>query len=573
MSQRGRLFLDQLIGARRPGVGPDHQRVHRYALLLPLLLGTLWPPGVAAQAAPAAPQTASTQTERFDIQRFQIEGARILSAAELDRLVAPYVGPQREYGDIQLALEAIELAYRQAGYAAVHVYAPEQELTGGTVRLQVTETVVARVVIEGDPRHFDVANLRAALPALQEGATPNAFDLSAQIALNNENPAKQVEVVLGVGAEEGQVDARLRLAESDPLKLSLTLDNTGSAQTGKHRVGVAFQHANLWNRDNVGTFAYQTSPEKPDQVDIFSLSYRLPVYAWAGAVDLILAKSTVNAGVTPTTAGDLNFAGSGTVFGLRYTHALPRQGDTTQKVMLGWDVKANDNTCTLGAFGAAGCGAAAADVTLRPLSLSYSRMQVAPGRATELSLTLTANLPGGKNGRDADFQAVRPSPTGGTGARADYRLLKASLTQMRVLDGDWQLRLVGNAQWTNQALLAQEQLGLAGSGTVRGFAEREVARDTGLQLNLEAYTPNLAENLGLPGNLRALAFLDAASGRNHLLAGEVQPRHSLASAGFGFRYGLNKEMSARLDVAQVITPNGTRDRGDWRGHFSLMVAF
>lgn len=529
-------------------------------------------PPALAEASP--PETAApVQTERFPIHRFLIEGGTILTAEALDALVAPYTGPDREYGDIQRALEAVELAYRSRGYAAVHVHAPEQELTAGTVRLQITEAVLGRVRIPDATKHFDADNLRAALPALVEGATPNARDLSAQIALANENPARRIEVLLGVGAREGEVDARINLDESDPLKFSFTLDNTGSEQTGRHRIGASIQHANLWNRDHVGTIAYQTSPEKPDRVDIYSLSYRLPVYAWAGAIDLILAKFTVNAGVTPTTAGDLAFAGSGKVFGLRYTHALPRQGDATHKIVLGWDVKANDNTCTLGAFGAAGCGAAAADVTLRPLSLTYSRTQMAPGQATDLILSLASNLPGGHNGHDADFQASRPSPDGGTGARASYHLIRGGMTHLRILEGDWQLRLAANAQWTNQALLSQEQMGLAGANAVRGFLEREVARDTGVQAAAEAYTPSFAEAIGLPGSLRALAFLDAATGRNRLLSGEIQPKNSLSSWGMGLRYAMGRDVSAKLDFAQVTTANGQQDSGDWRGHFSVMVAF
>lgn len=510
------------------------------------------------------------QTDRFDIAAFDVVGGSILRADELQALVAPWVGPRREYGDVQRAVEAIEFAYRRRGYSAVRVHTPEQELTGGTVRLEVIEAKIGAVKLEGEPRHFDAGNFRAALPALVEGTTPNARDLSAQIALANENPARQLEVVLGVGAEENTVDARLKFEESKPLKLSFTLDNTGSAQTGDYRLGVALQHANLFNRDHVATVAYQTSPEKPDQVRIFSLSYRLPVYAWPGAFDLILARSTVDAGTTPTTAGPLAFAGRGRVFGLRYTHPLPRQGDLMQKLIFGFDVRANDNSCALGAFGAAGCGAAAVDVTQRPLSFTWNRLQVGPGRATELNLGLVANLKGGAHGGDEDFRAARPSPIGRGGAEADYTILRGALSHLQIFGGDWQARLVGNAQWAPRALIGQEQIGLAGSGAVRGFHEREVTRDMGAQVSVEGYTPNLVDGAG---SLRALAFVDGAYGRNHLLPGEVQEKRRLASWGLGLRYGFGRDLAARLDVAQVLAANGRQERGDWRGHLSVLLSF
>ena len=75
------------------------------------------------------------QDERFNISRFQIEGNTLLPEAEVQGAVAPLAGPQRVYGDIQKALEALEGAYRRAGYSTVQVYVPEQELTTGVVRL------------------------------------------------------------------------------------------------------------------------------------------------------------------------------------------------------------------------------------------------------------------------------------------------------------------------------------------------------------------------------------------------------------------------------------------------------
>ncbi|MCX7171691.1 MAG: BamA/TamA family outer membrane protein, partial [Proteobacteria bacterium] len=201
--------------------------------------------------------------------------------------------------------------------------------------------------------------------------------------------------------------------------------------------------------------------------------------------------------------------------------------------------------------------------------------KVGPGHATDYSLTLVKNIPGGSQGDDAAFAAVRPSPVGEAGARSDYQALRLSLTHLRIFEGDWQIRAALNAQYTDQPLLAQEQFGLAGSTAVRGFMEREVARDQGFFVNLEVYTPELANRAGLAdSSLRALAFIDAASGHNYLLAGETQPtQQHLASIGFGLRYSLGKTAAAKLDIARVTLPNGTQGRGDIRGHFNLSISF
>ena len=44
----------------------------------------------------------------FSISRFQVEGNSLLTEGELQSLVAPYVGANKNYGDVQKALEALE---------------------------------------------------------------------------------------------------------------------------------------------------------------------------------------------------------------------------------------------------------------------------------------------------------------------------------------------------------------------------------------------------------------------------------------------------------------------------------
>ena len=125
---------------------------------------------------------------------------------------APFLGKKRVYGDVQKALEALENAYRKAGYGTVQVFVPEQELGAGVVRLVVTESVIGKITLTGN-KHFDAANIRNTLPGLQEGKAPNMRQLSENIQLANENPAKQIEVTLGVSEEEGKVNAKVNVTD------------------------------------------------------------------------------------------------------------------------------------------------------------------------------------------------------------------------------------------------------------------------------------------------------------------------------------------------------------------------
>ncbi|MHB1590192.1 MAG: ShlB/FhaC/HecB family hemolysin secretion/activation protein [Sulfuricella sp.] len=527
-------------------------------------------------SAPSFSQTqafSQTQTERFDIDRFKIEGNTLLKPDEIEAVLKPFTGKQREYGDVQRAIEALRQRYRSGGFSVVWVVAPEQYLDRGIVTLRVIEARIGKVTIQGN-RFFDDTNIRSSLPALREGVSPRAGDISANAQLANENPAKQVDVVLRPGEKQGVVDATVDAIDVRPLKGFLTLDNTGNPQTGDFRLGVGVQHANLFNRDNVGTFNYITSPGKWNQVSLYSGSYRVPLYARGDSMDFIIAYSDVSAGTAQTVAGPLTFSGKGTVYGLRYNQLLERRGEYSQRIVYGLDYRAYKNDCALGNFGAAGCGAAAVDVTVRPISLTYNGNWANPGRISDFYVALSHNLPGAANGQERDFNAARPSPIGGNGASSRYTILRFGASMVNAFKSNWQVRAAFNAQYTPDALVFGEQFGIAGATAVRGFLEREIARDTGYFANLELYSPNLMGKL-IPGkgNLRGLLFYDTARAANNPLAGEAREQVSIASTGAGIRWNIQRNFNMRFDLARVMDGGGSKKAGDFRGNVSVYFGF
>ena len=528
----------------------------------------------AALLLSSALAIAQAQTERFDIDRFRIEGNTLLAPDEIEAVLKPFTGKLREHGDIERAIAALSQSYRAAGFSVVWVVAPEQDLDQGVVTLRVIEARIGKVSIEGN-RFFDESNIRSSLPALREDVSPNAANISANAQLANENPAKQVDVVLRPNEKEGVVDATVDVIDVRPLKAFLTFDNTGNAQTGDFRLGLGVQHANLFNRDHVGTFNYVTSPGKENQVSLYSGSYRLPLYSSGDSMDFIAAYSDVSAGTTQTVAGPLNFSGKGDVFGLRYNQLLARRGEYSHRIVYGLDYRAYKNDCTVGNFGAAGCGPAAVDVTVRPISLAYSGNWARPGRISDFYVALSHNLPGAAHGQARDFNAARPSPLGGDGASPRYTILRFGASMVNAFASNWQVRAAVSAQYTSEALVSGEQFGIAGATAVRGFLEREIVRDTGYFANFELYTPNLRRIPLFPGegNLRGLLFYDIARAANNPLAGEARQQASIASMGAGFRWNIQRNFNMRFDLARVMDAGGSKKAGDFRGQLSAYFGF
>ena len=535
-------------------------------------------PSAAPAPAPAAPAA----DPRFQIDKFTVRGATLITPGELQLILAPYIGKDKDFGDVQKALEALEKAYTSKGYSAVQVILPEQQIDSGEVEFDVVEARIGKVVVEGN-KYFDEANIRASLPQVQQGRAPNIFQISDNLRVANENPAKQTTVLLRSGAEEGQVDAVVRVADERPNKLSFTLDNTGTQQTGIFRVGFGYQNSNLWNRDHVLNAQYVTAPNDADKADRLSLypskhvlivggQYRIPLYRQGDTLDFTAGYSNVNSGVV---ANLFNISGSGSIFGARYNRNLDKIGDLEHKLSYGLDWRAYQSVVRQ--IGVAGAGLVP-DVTVHPISLTYAGAYRKSESDSNFFVSASQNLPGGNDAGTGAFQGdplVTPArPPAREGANPRYFVTRWGFNHNRALPRDWQFRWGMSGQLTRDMLISGEQFGIGGADSVRGFLEREIINDNGYRGTFEFYTPDFGKIVPVAGaRMRALAFYDwGAVRRIRPAVIEMHGQH-VSSAGFGVRFSRGTNLSLRLDVATVTDSGGLQKIGDVRVHASFAYIF
>jgi hemolysin activation/secretion protein len=493
---------------------------------------------------------------RFDIDRFVVEGNRSLSQSEIDGAVSAFAGRDRDFNDVLKAAEALQAAYAAHGFT-VRVYVPEQDVRAGEVRLQVIEARLRRILVQGN-RFFSDGNVRASLPSLKPGTAPDARAIAQDAQLANDNPAKQTAVALERGQEPGDVDARVRVADEDPGRVSLSLDNTGTPQTGRSRAGLGYQHANVLGRDHVFNAQYITSPSHAGDVRIYGAGYRVPFYETHGTVDVFAGHSDVNSG---TVQNLFNVSGKGSIFGLRYTQLLPKPGLYDQRVALGWDYRAfQQNVVLIGTS-----ETLVPDITVRPLSLSYSGRYSQVGRDASVFAAWSRNIPGGANGDQAAFDAQRP------GADSRYSIWRYGMSLVEALPADFLVRAALSGQSTGDRLVPGEQFGMGGVDSVRGYFERETANDVGHRASLEGHTPDFGGRLAAGWRARALVFTDFAGG--HDVAPARGPDSRLRSAGIGVRANRDRSLSLRVEWARVLEAAGSRREGDHRVHFAVAYSF
>ena len=123
-------------------------------------------------------------------------------------------------------------------------------------------------LLKQDHREMAVmwARVRAALPSLKEGATPRVRRIDAELQIANESPGRTMAVLLGPGEQPGEVVATIKVDEQPVQRFSVSLDNTGNERTGRWRLGLGGQHADLTGHDDTLSLQVQTSPTEASAV-------------------------------------------------------------------------------------------------------------------------------------------------------------------------------------------------------------------------------------------------------------------------------------------------------------------
>lgn len=526
------------------------------------------PAGAAASARPAPGSDAAV-----DVRRYEIEGNTLLEAARLEALTAPFAG-RVTLLRLRAAAAAVQDAYRRAGWGGVVAFLPEQDFKDGVARIRVVEGRLARYVVS-ENKHFSAANIRASLPSLVRARPVNVRRVDSEIQLANENPSKTVQVLLEPGDQFGAVNAFVTVLDKPASRFTARDDNSGGRAGGRWRAALGWQHANVWDLDHVFAVEGQTAPADPSAVKVFSTSYRAPLYGPAMAVDAYYAWSNVDGGTVGTAAGDLQFAGRGTIAGLRLSSFLPRWGNTDQRLIVGLESRDYRNSCTIAGLPPGACGAAGESVSVQPASLTYTT-QAAGDWRWGLSLGVHHNLAfGGEHASQAAFEAVR------SGSRRRYTLARGNATlATSFAEGSGGAIARLSTQGSREPLVPGEMFGIGGAQSVRGYEERELSGDSGFALTLELSGWNWGAALGerfaawRGSELRPVLFADAGQVNNHEGAPcrPNQTRCRIAGVGVGLHGGW-RDLQLRLDAARALADAANTERGDWRAHFSLLFNF
>lgn len=506
----------------------------------------------------------------LDVKRFEIVGQNPLSAGETEKLLAPHLGAKSDLRGLEAASAALEQELRDQGYAFYRVIIPAQKPVDGVVRLQILSFPLGKVAVTGN-QHFSNESILRALPELEIGKSPDVAELSRQLTLANEHPAKRLSLLFKEGASRDTIDADVRTRDQSPQQFFVNLTaqtsdeyNQINQNTGYSRLTLGYQRSDLFGLDHALTATYTTSPEEPSRVKQYGLFYWVPFYGYNTSLTAYYARSDINTGTIGTESLSFAVNGQGKFWGLKLNYALPKIGETIQNLSLAVDDKFFHSGVIVDV-----AVEPIADVRSRPLSLRYSARYDKTWGSVGGYVEYSRNLSGGEANDNDHYEDSRSSSSGT--ARASWHAYHLGFDATYASENGWGLSAKARGQYANKPLISGELFGLGGVGSVRGLRDREFAGDQGVTLSFEAIGPALVDTL------RPVVFYDW--GEAHLVAplsttlvGDLHQK--AASVGIGARWQWRNQLDLSADLARVVdgvSGSGTTP-GTPAGHTKLNMS-
>ena len=444
---------------------------------------------------PLPPPGAEVGNRTVRVTSVSVEGATVISPAELDRLTAGLAGPSVPMVSIDKVRQDILQEYRSAGYVLSTVSA-SLDAPSGKLRYIVTEGHIASVKLDGDIGPAGVQVLRF-LNRLTEYTPISAKTLERYLLLAQDVPGVHLRAVLQPSAEEpgalnliAQVtrDAVSGLASFDnrafdqtgPIEALLVLDLNSFTSLGE-KTELSFYHT-FPNSQNFGQIG--------EEFFIGGSGLKMRLYAGQGIS-------------VPSGGGDSGLAISGyhgytKVLGGALTYPVIRSRQQTLNVGVAFDMlEAEVKTGSSSALTRQSFDS----LRIVRLQADYVRSDIWAGAARPAVNQMAIRFSHGFSGLGSSHQAAPDLPR--PGEHLNFNKMNFEISRTQTLFAPWEgasVAVMGllAGQWSSDVLPPAEQFYLGGSRFTRGYYAGQVPGDKALAATVElqlntGWTPTIGK--------------------------------------------------------------------------------
>jgi len=406
------------------------------------------------------------------VTKFLFVGNIHIPDDQLQAVLAPYLNRSLGFLELQQAVKAIAMKYRDMGWMS-YVFLPPQEIERGIVTIKIVEGVLGKIEFEvPQTRNTSKEQIERVFHALDLTESPlslQRLDFANQIS--NSLSGVQVKTVLIPGSEVGTVDLAISISDLATFSGVVAVDNSGAASTGSGRVGIVANWRGLAGiGDNFGTNLISSSGS-----DFVRLSYSLPFGDLGGRFGVGAAKAEYRSSLL----GDISLDGSADVFEMEVIYPIFQKYINSMKFSTSFNKKHFDNRNQLSKFMPFESSSHYSQDTITFTLDGWLRDSFGSRGDNFVSVALTAgalNLKGSAN----EVSDAKTTKTAG-----DFNKLRLLFTREQVLSSDLNFLVTLAAQWANKNLDGSEKFYLGGVEGVRAYPTNEAGGSEGSVLNFE----------------------------------------------------------------------------------------
>jgi hemolysin activation/secretion protein len=516
------------------------------------------PPGTVLPPVPRPPESDTKQQfgrVRVFVHDVHVIGNTVFTDAEIDAVTTPYKGRTLTTEDLERLRLALTLLYVNRGYITSGAVIPDQDVTLGTITIQIVEGTLTGIDVEGTKWFRDhylqdriglgvrkplaIAPLQARLQLLQQ-----------------DSRIERINAELRPGDHRGESTLNLRVKETSPWKAWIDLNNHQPPVVGAERGLATMAHQNLTGNGDVFSFTYGRSRGVNPIVDT---AYTLPITRHDTTVTTYYRRNDFLVVDPAFRFLDLNVDAE--IMGVTLRQPLYKTLSDELAVAITGERLYNKITSNFDEAGLPSLFIPGSTDTGVNVVSAIRFIQEYVHRTPTSVIAVRSRFSLGIDALGATIN-TGPVPDG------QFLSWLGQVQAIRRVDEWGGVQFLGqmSLQLSNDRLFPLEQVPVGGRFSVRGYRENSLIRDNAFLASVESRIPLLTFPTGEP-RLQFAQFVDM--GRAWNAKGPTPDPQTVASVGVGLRWSFLPQERARLEVYWGAPLNFNqlhRPQGDSRDH-------
>ena len=495
------------------------------------------PPGSILPEVPTTPQKPSDAklgNIRVFVHDIHVTGSTVFSDAELAEVTARYRNREITTEDLERLRLALTLMYINKGYLTSGAIIPDQDVSFGTIILQIIEGKLSRIDVEGN-EWFRSAYLRDRVA--RGVSTPVSIQpLQERIQLLQQDPRiERINAELKPGDVRGESILNMRVKDANPFKAWLEFNNYQTPVVGAERGLATVAHQNVTGNGDQFMFTYGRSRGVNPIIDT---SYSLPLNRYDTTLSAYYRRNAFLVVENPFRTLDLNVDSE--VIGIAVRQPVYRTVTDEFALSLAGEHLYLKTTSAFDAPGLPSLFIPGSSTTGVATVSALRFSQEYTHRSPSFVFAALSRVSVGLNVLGA---------TVNSGPLPDGRFVSwlGQAQAVKRLDDWWGIQLLGRvaAQVASDRLFPLEQMPVGGRFSVRGYRENTLVRDDAVLASFESRLPLFRFASG-EDRLQFAQFVDFGHAWN--AKGDTPDPQTLASVGVGLRWMILPQERARFEV-------------------------